>query len=217
MARAFGLGQATGLGQAAEAQGFIEDPTDAIQAVNHAIGQGTTLVTPLQVASFMAALGNGGTLYRPQMIEKIQPIVGAPTSVFKPEARSTLPLSPEYLQTLQDAMISVIENPRGTANFRLRGYRIKTAAKTGTAETDGVPHAWFAGYTLAEADTGLPDIAIAVVLENVGEGSDYAAPVFRRIAESYYYGSPQTTYWFETKFNVTKTPTPIGGIPTDTP
>ncbi|MCP4140177.1 MAG: hypothetical protein GY755_07795 [Chloroflexi bacterium] len=217
MARAFGLGQATGLGQVAESEGLIEDPQDAIEAVNQSIGQGTTLVTPLQVAVFMAALGNGGTIYRPQMIEKIQPIDGNPTTIFKPEARSTLPLSPEYLQILQDAMVSVIEDNRGTANFRLRGYRIPTAAKTGTAETDGVPHAWFAGYTLAEEDTGLPDIAIAVILENAGEGSDYAAPAFRRIAEAYYYGSPQTTYWFETKFGVTKTPTPIGGIPTNTP
>lgn len=217
MARAFGLGEATGLGQAAEASGLIEDPTDAIQAVNLAIGQGTVLVTPLQVASFMAALGNGGTLYRPQLIEKIQPIDGSPTTVFKPEARSTLPLSPEYLQIIQDAMISVIENSRGTANYRLRGYRIPTAAKTGTAETDGIPHAWFAGYTMAEADTGLPDIAIAVVLENAGEGSDFAAPVFRRIAESYYYGSPQTTFWFETKFGVIKTPTPFGWFPSPIP
>lgn len=218
MAKAFGLGQATGIEQVAESEGLIENPTDAIQATNQAIGQGTVLVTPLQVANLMAALGNGGTLYRPQIIEKIQPIEGEATTVFKPEARSTLPLSDEYMQILQDAMISVIENPRGTANFRLRGYNIPTAAKTGTAESgDGAPHAWFAGYTMAEKDTGLPDIAIAVILENAGEGSDFAAPVFRRIAESYYYGSPQTTYWFETKFGVTKTPTPIGGIPTATP
>lgn len=220
MARAFGLGQATGIGQVAESTGQIDDPTDGIQAVNQAIGQGTVLVTPLQVATFMAALGNGGTLYRPQIIEKIQPLEGAPTSVFKPEARSTLPLTPEYLQIIQDAMISVIEDPRGTANFRLRGYNIPTAAKTGTAESGsgtGVPHAWFAGYTMAEESTGLPDIAIAVIAENAGEGSDYAAPIFRRVAEAYYYGSPQTTYWFETKFGVTKTPTPIGGIPTKTP
>ncbi len=218
MARAFGLGQATGLDQVAESTGNIEDPTDAVEAVNQSIGQGNVLVTPLQVAVFIAALGNGGTLYRPQLIEKIQPLNGAPTSVFKPEARGTLPLSPEYLQIIQDAMISVIENRRGTANYRLRGYRIPTAAKTGTAESgNGLPHAWFAGYTMAEEDTGLPDIAIAVILENAGEGSDYAAPVFRRIAESYYYGSPQTTYWFESSFGVTKTPTPIGGIPTKTP
>ena len=218
MARAFGLGQATGLGQVAEAPGNIEDPTDAIQAVNQAIGQGDVLVTPLQVAVFMAALGNGGTLYRPQLIEKIQPLNGSPSVVFKPEARSTLPLSDEYLQIIQDAMISVIKDKRGTANFRLRGYVIPTAAKTGTAESgNGLPHSWFAGYTMAEEDTGLPDIAIAVIAENVGEGSDYAAPIFRRIAEAYYYGSPRTTYWFESSFGVTKTPTPIGGIPTQEP
>ena len=175
-------------------------------------------MTPLQVASFMAALGNGGTLYRPQVIESIQPLQGEPTAVFKPEARSTLPLSPEYLQIMQDAMISVVANSRGTANARLRGFRIPTAAKTGTAESgDGDPHAWFAGYTMASEDTGLPDIAFAVVLENAGEGSDYAAPIFRRIAESYYYGGPQTIYWFETNFGVTETPTPFGFVPTKTP
>ncbi len=218
MARAFGLGSATGLGQVAESEGLIENPTDAVDAVNQAIGQGTTLVTPLQVATFMAALGNGGTLYRPQLIEKIQPLSGSPIAVFKPEARSTLPLTPEYLQLLQDAMISVIENRRGTANYRLRGYSIPTAAKTGTAESgDGLPHAWFAGYTMAEENTGLPDIAIAVILEHAGEGSDYAAPVFRRIAESYYFGSPQALYWYESNYGVTKTPTPLGGIPTKRP
>ena len=218
MARAFGLGQATGLEQVAESEGLIENPGDAIEAVNQAIGQGTVLVTPLQVAVFMAALGNGGTLYRPQLIEKIQPLSGSPISVFKPEARGTLPLTPEYLQIIQDAMISVIQDRRGTANYRLRGYNIPTAAKTGTAESgDGLPHAWFAGYTMAEESTGLPDIAIAVILEHAGEGSDYAAPVFRRIAESYYLGSPQAYYWFESSIGVTKTPTPLGGIPTKTP
>ncbi len=218
MARAFGLGQATGLGQVAESEGLIEDPTDAIQAVNQAIGQGTVLVTPLQVAAFMAALGNGGTLYRPQIIESIQTLEGDPSVVFKPEARSTLPLSPEYLQILQDAMISVIKDSRGTANGRLRGYVIPTAAKTGTAESgDGLPHAWFAGYTMAEENTGLPDIAIAVVIENAGEGSDFAAPVFRRIAEAYYYGRPQSTYWFETKIGLRFTPTPYGWFPSPTP
>ena len=217
MARAFGLGAATGLGQVAESEGRIENPSDAIQAVNQAIGQGTMLVTPLQVATFMAAIGNGGTLYRPQIVEKIQPFTGSPTVIFKPEARGTLPLSPEYLQILENAMISVIQNRRGTAWYRLRGYKIPTAAKTGTAESgDGAAHAWFAGYTMAEETTGLPDIAIAVILEHAGEGSDYAAPAFRRIAEAYYYGKPQVTYWYESSIGVTKTPTPFGGIPTET-
>ena len=219
MARSFGLGNLTGIQQIAENAGQINDPNgDPIEVVNQAIGQGTVQVTPLQVVRFIAALGNGGTLYRPQLVEKIQPIEGAALTAFKPEATGTLPLTPERLQLIQDAMISVVQDPRGTANFRLRGLNIPVAGKTGTAESGDVrPHAWFAGYTMASENTGLPDIAIAVVLEYAGEGSDWAAPVFKRIVEVYYNGTPQTLYWFESNFGVTETPTPFGGIPTKTP
>jgi penicillin-binding protein 2 len=115
-------------------------------------------------------------------------------------------------------MVSVVANPRGTANFRLRGLSIPVAGKTGTAESGDVKsHAWFAGYTMASQNTGLPDIAIAVILEYQGEGSDWAAPVFKRMVEVYYNGTPQSLYWFESSFGVTETPTPFGGIPTKTP
>jgi len=219
MARAFGLGQPTGIEQIAEESGQIIDPQTDIDMVNMSIGQGDMLVTPLQVASFIAALGNGGTLYRPQLVEKVEPVDGsAATQIFKPEARGTLPVQPFRLDLIRDSMISVVKDPRGTAYYRLRGLQIPVAGKTGTAESgSGLPHAWFAGYTMASENTGLPDIAIAVVLENQGEGSDYAAPVFKRIVETYYYGAPQTFYWFESEFGVTRTPTPLGGIPTKTP
>jgi penicillin-binding protein 2 len=219
MARAFGLGQKTGIEQIEEETGQIVDPESAIDVVNQAIGQGQVQVTPLQVARLVAAIGNGGTLYRPQLVEKIEPEDGSAAKlVFKPEANGTLPITPHRLKVIQDAMWEVVHNPRGTANFRLRGLRIPVAGKTGTAESgSGDPHAWFAGYTLNSENSGLPDIAIAVVLENQGEGSDWAAPVFQRIVETYYLGSPQTIYWFESNFGVTETPTPFGGIPTETP
>ena len=219
MARSFGLGSLTSIQQIEENPGQINDPNgDPVEVVNQAIGQGTVQVTPLQVARFMAAIGNGGTLYRPQLVDKIQPVTGASISIFKPEAQATLPLSPERLKFIQDAMISVVENPLGTANFRLRGLSIPVAGKTGTAESGDVKsHAWFAGYTRASENTGLPDIAIAVVLEYAGEGSDWAAPVFKRMVEVYYNGTPQSLYWFESSFGVTETPTPFGGIPTKTP
>jgi len=218
MARAFGLGSPTGIQQIEEEAGQIIDPPTDIDVVNQAIGQGDVQVTPLQVARFIAALGNGGTLYRPQLVEKIEPVDGDPITVFKPEASSTLPIQPFRLEVIQQAMVSVVENSLGTANFRLRGLSIPVAGKTGTAESgSGDPHAWFAGYTMASEATGKPDIAIAVILENQGEGSDWAAPVFQRIVETYYYGSPRAILWFESNFGVTETPTPLGGIPTDTP
>lgn len=219
MARAFGLGSPTGIDQITEASGQILDPPTVIDVVNQTIGQGDVQVTPLQVARFIAAIGNGGTLYRPQIVEKIEPVDGSAAElVFKPEANGTLPITPDRLKVIQDAMWEVVHNPLGTANFRLRGLRIPVAGKTGTAESgSGDPHAWFAGYTMASESSGLPDIAIAVVLENQGEGSDWAAPVFQRIVETYYLGSPQTIYWFESNFGVTETPTPFGGIPTETP
>jgi len=220
MARAFGLGTPTGIDQVAEDSGQILDPTNPVEATNQAIGQGDVLVTPLQVAVFTAAVGNGGTLYRPQLIEKVQPIEGDPITEFKPEARGTLPMRAENLEILQEALRWVVTgsgSKRGTAQFALRGLHVPVAGKTGTAESgSGEPHAWFAGYTMNSQNSGLPDIAIAVIVENIGEGSDYAAPIFQRVVDVYYTGSPQGLLWFESTYGVLDTPTPIGGVPTRT-
>ncbi len=221
MARAFGLGSPTGIEQVAEDSGQILDPTNPVEATNQAIGQGDVLVTPLQVATFIAAVGNGGTLYRPQLIEKIQPVEGEPISVFKPEARGTLPLRTENLQILQEALRWVVTgngSKRGTAQYALRGLHVPVAGKTGTAESgSGEPHAWFVGYTMNSLNSGLPDIAIAVIVENIGEGSDYAAPIFQRVVDVYNTGTPQGLLWFESTYGVLDTPTPLGGVPTRTP
>jgi penicillin-binding protein 2 len=210
MARGFGLGSPTGIEQITEASGQILDPATALDAVNQAIGQGDVQVTPLQVANFIAAIANGGTLYRPQIVEKIQPVEGEPILVFRPDARGTLPLRDENLEILREAMIMVTQNPLGTARFNMRGIDFKVAGKTGTAESgNGDSHAWFAGYTYNAGNTGVPDIAIAVIVENVGEGSEYAVPIFRYMVETYYYGTPgRRDYEFGEIGNPPYTPTP---------
>jgi penicillin-binding protein 2 len=215
MARSFGLGQATGILQVAETDGFIPAAAaDGTDATSIAIGQGNVQVTPLQVAAFIAAVGNGGTLYRPQLVEKVQPVDGDPLSVFAPVIASTLPVTPEHLQAIQDAMRSVVTNTRGTAYARLSTLSIPVAAKTGTAESGATdPHAWFAGYSLA-GRPDKPDIAVAVVVNNQGEGATYAAPIFRRIMEIYFYGQPSAIYPWELGYGVVN---PDFGQPVPTP
>ncbi len=218
MARAFGLGAPTGIDDIAESSGNIAVPTEPIAATNQVIGQGDVQVTPLQVARFVAAVGNGGTLYQPQLVEKVQPVDGQPIQSFKPNAQGTLPMRPDNLASLEEAMQWVTSNPLGTAYYRMLGLAIPVAGKTGTAQTGtGLePHAWFAGYTLDQQNSGKPDIAIAVIVENSGEGADYAAPIFRAMVETYYYGSPQSVPWYG-PIGSPYTPTPLGGIPTHTP
>jgi cell division protein FtsI/penicillin-binding protein 2 len=213
MARGFGLSSLTGIELPEEKAGFIPDPTSQTDATNAAIGQGNTLVTPLQVARFIAALGNGGTLYRPSVIERIAPPDGEASYEFAPEAQGSLPITEETRQIIHEAMVRVVEDPRGTARHRFANVGVRIAGKTGTAETGVAPHSWFAGYTFSERE-GKPDIAIAVLVENRGEGSDYAAPIFRRVIEIYFSGQPLTQYWWESQIGVVRTPTPEV---TDTP
>jgi penicillin-binding protein 2 len=213
IAREFGLGQPTGIQGIAESAGLIPDPEWKMaeigegwatgDAVNMAIGQGYVQVTPLQMANIAAALANGGTLYRPTLVDRIGAAGDMPEEKPPPEINGTLPLSPEQLATVRESLWNVTHAGNGTATHRFQNFAVPVAGKTGTAEAPpGLPHAWFVGYAPAEPFTAPdgravegPELAIAVMLENAGEGSEVAAPLFRRVVELYYGIEPTPFPW----------------------
>jgi penicillin-binding protein 2 len=191
-ARSFGFGAPTGI-EVEEEPGLVPDPAWKIQtkgegwapgdSVNLAIGQSELQVTPLQVAMMMAAVGNGGTLYRPQVVEMIAADPDHPDWRFAPVAMAQLPITADHLSVIQDSLHKVTSAAYGTAYQPFEGFGVAVAGKTGTAESgQEKPHAWFAGYAPADE----PEIAIAVVVEHTGEGSTYAAPLWRQVAEAYF-------------------------------
>jgi penicillin-binding protein 2 len=205
-ARRFGLGARTGI-EVEEEAGLVPDPEWKMQAkgegwapgdaVNLAVGQGELQVTPLQMAALLAAVGNGGTLYRPQVVQMVAADPNHPEWTFEPVAVAQLPIEADNLAVIQDSLHKVTSASYGTAYQAFAGLEIPVAGKTGTAESGQLqPHAWFVGYAPAED----PEIAIAVVVEHTGEGSTYAAPLFREVVEAY--------FGIERSTGPTTTPTP---------
>lgn len=198
-ARKFGFGALTGI-EVEENPGLVPDPAWKIQtkgegwapgdSVNLSIGQSELLVTPLQIATMLAAVGNGGTLYRPQVVEMIASDPSSPEWTFEPVAVAELPVSANNLAVIQDSLHKVTSASYGTAFRAFEGLEITVAGKTGTAESgQEKPHAWFAGYVPAND----PQIAIAVVIEHSGEGAVHAAPLFRKVVEAYFGIEPEPT------------------------
>ena len=190
--RNFGLGSPTNIfGLNEESSGVVPsnawkqtvlgEPLFEGDAVNSAIGQGYTLVTPVQVAKLMATIANGGRLIRPRVIDRIVAVDGSET-IIEPEFTGSLPLLPETLDLIKNSLNAVTSEAGGTARRVFEDVEYTVAGKTGTAESGRKePHAWFAGY----APTDEPRVAISVVVEEAGEGSKVAAPLFREVLETY--------------------------------
>ena len=86
-------------------------------------------------------------------------------------------------KAIEEGLLGVTTKPQGTAPHRFVDFPYAVAGKTGTAQNEGeLPHSWFIGYLPADK----PEIAIAAMIENIGEGSTYAAPLFRQVAAAYY-------------------------------
>jgi penicillin-binding protein 2 len=204
-ARAFGLGEPTGIRGIEESPGTVPDPAWKRRttgqdwfggdAANLGIGQGFLTATPLQVANIFSALANDGVLRAPLFVRRIVPKDGGTPQELNAPERRRLPLSQATLDTIRAALRETAATPKGTAYYAFRGFAIPVAAKTGSAEFGAqVPagrqgldsHAWFAGYAPADR----PELVVVVMVEGGGAGSQAAAPLARQVIERYFQPPP---------------------------
>ncbi|MFF4606346.1 penicillin-binding protein 2 [Streptomyces sp. NPDC001339] len=152
----------------------------AYDSINYAIGQGDTLVTPIQMATIYAALSNGGTLYNPSVGKAIVSPDGKDIKTIKPASHGRLPVAPATLRQMDAALAGVAE--RGTAAWRFQGWpqdKIPMHAKTGTAEVYGKQTtSWFATYT--------KDYTIVMTISQGGTGSGASGPAVRNLYNALY-------------------------------
>jgi peptidoglycan glycosyltransferase len=144
-----------------------------------AIGQGELLASPLNIGMLVLSVLNEGRLPVPYLVQ----------SVRQPDGRviDNLPnrrileglMKPATAQLVRQMMISVVEKGSGQ-KAQIPGLIV--GGKTGTAQVGGdlLPHSWFAGF--AQAESG--GVVVVVILENAGEGSQVAAPIFAEVARA---------------------------------
>jgi len=163
------------------------------------IGQGYTLVTPLQLAQATAILANNGVAMKPHLVTQIQNALSGKNQMISPEVQDRIKLNPDNVEIVKRGMMDVTL-PGGTAASvgANAGYAI--AAKTGTAQVIGIKqnekynehniderhrdHALFIAYAPAED----PKIALAVIVENGGHGGSAAGPIARKVMDYYLLG-----------------------------
>ncbi|MDN0196814.1 penicillin-binding protein 2 [Streptomyces sp. S.PNR 29] len=148
--------------------------------INYSIGQGDTLVTPIQMATIYAAISNGGTLYTPTVGKAIVSADGRQVSEIEPKSHGRLPISKATRDEMDQALAGVAT--RGTAAWRFGGWpqnQIPMHAKTGTAEVYGKQTtSWFATYT--------KDYAVVMTISQGGTGSGASGPAVRKIYNALY-------------------------------
>ncbi len=190
MQQDLGLESVTHLDIGNEAAGFIPDskyyeklygqnwPKSIMASLG--IGQGEVSVTPLQLAQYCSLIANDGVTYTPHLVTGYLDNTTHKLVKLNNSKKIDVHIDKKIFDIVKDGMFLVV-NGKGTA----AGSRIKDiqmAGKTGTAQNPhGKDHAWFIGF----APYKDPQIAICVLVENVGFGASWAAPIAKDIIEAY--------------------------------
>lgn len=207
VASMFGLGYRTGIDLPGEQSGLIPSKEWKLRTYKMpwypgetppvAIGQGYTLVTPLQILMLYSTIANGGTLYQPEIVDKIIDDNGKIIESIKPLVIRKLNIPKKILNVIKLGLKKVVNEPHGTAySKRIKGFEY--SGKTGTAQVrklgakrikdiEKIPyserdHAWFVAY----APSDKPQFAVVVLIEHGGHGGSAAAPLARDMIKFYF-------------------------------
>jgi penicillin-binding protein 2 len=210
----FGFGEPTGIDIVGERSGILPStewkrraykkkeyqvwfPGDTISV---GIGQGQMLVTPVQLAHAIAILAAKGKNFQPRLVRAIRDVGTGKVHEIPPKQLPSVKVDdPAMWDIPQGGMYDVANAPYGTARAAAAGSLYKMAGKSGTAQVFTVAitervrkageleerlrdHALFVAFAPFEA----PKLAVAVIVENApGGGSAFAAPIVRRILDTY--------------------------------
>jgi len=194
-----GFGTKCGIPLRGEAEGRV--PNDDYMKATHgrkllngdianlSIGQGDTLVTPLQMAQAMAIIASGGKFYQTRLVRQVQSVNHEIVTAYELREKRTLDVSGTTMDEVRQGMIEVVNGPNGTGHeAQLEG--VEVAGKTGTAQwgpkNKERTAAWFAGFLPADD----PKYAFASLYEGeVGSkvhGGTVAAPMIADIFQDIY-------------------------------
>lgn len=190
--RMLNFGQLTGVDLPSEKRGNFQDyetlknrfkgDVPGWMLMNFGIGQGEILVTPIQMASYIAAIANGGVWVQPHAVRKIYNNVTKSFHNIQYEEKK-LALSNNTIEIVKDGMWKVVNEGGGTAgNARIDGLDV--CGKTSTAQNPhGKDHGWFTCFAPKEN----PKIAMAVMVENAGWGGRVCAPIAKELLLEFFY------------------------------
>lgn len=191
----FGIGQPIGVDLPGEKSGNV--PTvqyyDKVYGTNRwkfsniyslSIGQGELLVTPLQMANLGSLLANKGYYYTPHIVQEVKEVQISNTK------KNHAGIDSKYFESVIEGMEKTVENGTG---FRAKVTGLKICGKTSTVENPhGEDHSGFVAFAPKEQ----PKIAIAVYVENAGQGARAAAAIAGLLIEKYLKGEI-TRQWME--------------------
>ena len=196
-AAAFGLGQTTGL-ELPEEEGRVAGPETSEELgmewyggnlLNAAIGQDNTLVTPLQLTSYISTLVNGGNHYATHLLKTVKTSDFSGTVYeYEPKLLNTLDLDPDNVEAVKEGMWLVANDPESSSSAYFRDLPVEVGAKTGSAQVSSEVEADALFVCFAPYDD--PQIAISMVVEQGASGSNLAQAVAEVV--DYYFSAEGT-------------------------